>query len=1145
MTRFALLLSALLLACVPAGSNNSSDGSVTVDAAEPTPDAAVEACGDGVCAADEGCSSCPADCACAAGERCEADACQGCERDCQSRICGADGCGGECGQCEGEELCTAEGRCADPPASCGDATCDADEDCATCPADCGACCGDGECRGGEDCGTCPADCGACCGDGACRPDQGEDCAACQADCGCPEGQRCEAEGARCVELPADCGNGACGEDEDCDTCPADCPCGEGEACEAGLCVAGPSCGDEVCDPDEHCGNCEADCLCPAGQRCEVDACVVAEGLVCGDEACEPGETCETCPADCGACCGDGACRAQHDEDCQACPADCGACCGDGECVAEHGEDCAACGLDCGCEGDEVCDVERRLCACVPDCEARVCGPDGCGGECAPNSCPMGSACSEGACVAQPGCGDQVCAVAEDCTTCPADCGCGEGQRCDPDSRRCECDAQCGDRVCGPDACNGVCGVCDEDEACVEGRCVADCAEDCGEAWGLTCSGDGFGYRVCAPDPEAPGCTAPSRRVPCAEGRACEGEAGEASCEGGCVVPEVLVLLDRSSSMTMGGRWDFTRAALDQMLGAFGRRARIGVRAFPSEAQPCEAGGIAPLVFEPDQAFDAIPAPAAAAQTPIHAAFDEVELAFGDPDESEAVLLITDGDETCAEEDAVVARVEGLAARGIRTFAVGISRQANGELLERIAVAGGTATEAAPRYLLVEDQEELLAAISEVYSRLEVCPCAAGQRACDGDDRLVCAEDLGGFEVAEVCDFGCRTGTGTCRPVCRPGAEVYDCLGDLQLACNVTGTAFEGERVDCEFGCSAPGGCHPVCRPGTTRCADGATLETCRADGTGFDAAPCPDICVLSADACGASGVCREGDVRCAGPGLQQCDVQGAGFELSEACQDICLAQHGRCPSDQLGDAYELDGILYMRGPQGWGGVVGVDGWGSTLGCFTMGYTSAGGLERVRNALQGDLRYTVTCDGAGWLGECQFRVSQSRDGVRLGCGARGIGRSYCFSNELNMAYLGEGVFRPFDCGNGCDSEPGACRANPFECQAGQACNFGPQQVMISRGFGPGTAAFADIEIEETTDLRVSAYGVDLNPACSGNMRAVIRNAQNEVLFGQQGPTCSSVFGNVTLEPGTYRFVVDNPGGNSFYDVRVALQVSGPR
>lgn len=60
-------------------------------------------CGDAVCDSDEGCSSCPADCACSWDLVCYENEC--CQPACDDRQCGDDGCGGVCGYCDWGMAC--------------------------------------------------------------------------------------------------------------------------------------------------------------------------------------------------------------------------------------------------------------------------------------------------------------------------------------------------------------------------------------------------------------------------------------------------------------------------------------------------------------------------------------------------------------------------------------------------------------------------------------------------------------------------------------------------------------------------------------------------------------------------------------------------------------------------------------------------------------------------------------------------------------------------------------------------------------------------------------------------------------------------------------------------------------------------------
>jgi MYXO-CTERM domain-containing protein len=106
--------------------------------------------------------------------------------------------------------------------------------------------------------------------------------------------------------------------------------------------------------------------------------------------------------------------------------------------------------------------------CTPSCLGKQCGPNGCWGWC--GQCGQWSVCQAGACVPSQLCGDGKCepAAGEGCDACPADCPCGCGQTCVADI--CQLTA-CAGRQCGPDACGGYCGVCEDGYTCLRGECV--------------------------------------------------------------------------------------------------------------------------------------------------------------------------------------------------------------------------------------------------------------------------------------------------------------------------------------------------------------------------------------------------------------------------------------------------------------------------------------------------------------------------------------------------------------------------------------------------------------------------------------------------------------------------------------------------
>ena len=105
-----------------------------------------------------------------------------------------------------------------------------------------------------------------------------------------------------------------------------------------------------------------------------------------------------------------------------CASDCdGSECGDGVCSPD--ETCENCPDDCGCAEGDVC-VDAACCS--PNCDAKKCGSDGCGGLCG-DCTGLQEECVDGLCVCQPACQPWN---------------------------------------CGPDGCGGGCGQCGKHEECI-------------------------------------------------------------------------------------------------------------------------------------------------------------------------------------------------------------------------------------------------------------------------------------------------------------------------------------------------------------------------------------------------------------------------------------------------------------------------------------------------------------------------------------------------------------------------------------------------------------------------------------------------------------------------------------------------------
>ena len=164
--------------------------------------------------------------------------------------------------------------------------------------------------------------------------------------------------------------------------------------------------------------------------------------------------------------------------------------------------------------------------CQPDCGARVCGDDGCGGTC--GACGDGEACSaDGACEpCTPSCTLRFCGG----DGCGGSCGeCADNERC-TGLGFCDCIRQCEGRVCGDDGCGGSCGRCDFGWTCSEaGACEEPCVPDCSAG---CCGDDGCGH-ACADRCTAVGLSCDPATCAC-DG---EGPCGEAPALASCAPVE--------------------------------------------------------------------------------------------------------------------------------------------------------------------------------------------------------------------------------------------------------------------------------------------------------------------------------------------------------------------------------------------------------------------------------------------------------------------------------------------------------------------------------------------------------------------------------------------------------------------------------
>lgn len=301
----------------------------------------------------------------------------------------------------------------------------------------------------------------------------------------------------------------CQKSVDCGPCDCNPPCGACEACTSDLvCESCDPCCNDVCCPQSNaaCHAATGDCcvLESQSQTCNRQCGDVTNscGLVvdCGPCTCTRScPDCQVCDAESGDCIADpsqegadcGDCQVCHDGQCIGCPNCCAA---NGVCKAGNTNPaCGSSGTCDECTGQEQC--QNRQCVCVPDCDGKTCGPDGCGNHCG-SGCPPNATCSNDrtACVCDFRECDGTC-----CGQANAICHASTGACCVSESVEQTCNGQCADvlnncgmRVdCGPCTCSPACPTCQTCDT-NSGECAnVSNSEPCGD--GLHCK---HGQCVC-------------------------------------------------------------------------------------------------------------------------------------------------------------------------------------------------------------------------------------------------------------------------------------------------------------------------------------------------------------------------------------------------------------------------------------------------------------------------------------------------------------------------------------------------------------------------------------------------------------------------------------------------------------------------
>jgi len=160
--------------------------------------------------------------------------------------------------------------------------------------------------------------------------------------------------------------------------------------------------------------------------------------------------------------------------------------------------------------------------CVPDCEGKQCGEDGCGGNCGYCNKPPASICTDEANLrkydAEGVCKEGGCEYSFSPVACPYGCAEGACKQCEP---------VCEGKQCGGDGCGGSCGECDHPPATI---CIDDTTVRSYAAEGTCVS-----YGVCDYAPKDTKCAHSCENGACANcDPDCEGrECGDDGCGETC------------------------------------------------------------------------------------------------------------------------------------------------------------------------------------------------------------------------------------------------------------------------------------------------------------------------------------------------------------------------------------------------------------------------------------------------------------------------------------------------------------------------------------------------------------------------------------------------------------------------------------
>lgn len=239
---------------------------------------------------------------------------------------------------------------------------------------------------------------------------------------------------------------------------------------------------------------------------------------------------------------------------------------------------------------------------------------------------------------------------------------------------------------------------------------------------------------------------------CSDGTVCDtdantcvpgGECGSQEATVEAVPPNLLVVLDRSCSMTEAvanqTKWDIAVAALTTMTTTFAGDIRFGLNLFPDKTPDSCAQTEVPVPIGPgtEQAIQDLLAaalvngdlyfPNGPCVTNIDTAMEQAaaDLALQDPNRQSYVLLLTDGKQAGCDaaggDPGTTQIITDLWANQVGTFVLGFGNGIDADQMNAFADAGGVPNaDPQQRYYQAEDQASLDAVLTTIATATLGC-----------------------------------------------------------------------------------------------------------------------------------------------------------------------------------------------------------------------------------------------------------------------------------------------------------------------------------------------------------------------------------------------------------------------------------------